>query len=186
MNTANKLTVLRMVLVPFFVLFMLCEGIPYSMLWALLIFAVASLTDHIDGKLARERNMVTNFGKFLDPMADKILVLSAMICLIQIGLCHPVVVIVVIAREFLVSSLRLVAASQSIVIAAGRSGKIKTASQMISIVAALAMQSIEKVFGLGIPVALISQCLMWLTAAIAIWSGAEYIIKNYKLIDPKQ
>lgn len=186
MNTANKLTVLRMVMVPFFVLFMLCKEIPYSTIWALAIFAVASLTDHIDGKLARERNMVTNFGKFLDPMADKILVLSAMICMIPLGLCHPIVVIIVIAREFLVSSLRLVAASQSIVIAAGRSGKIKTASQMISIVAVLALQSIENVFCLGIPVPLISQCLMWLTAAIAVWSGTEYIIKNYRLIDPKQ
>ena len=111
MNICNKLTVFRIILVPFFVFFMLWPGIPYSALWSLIIFAAASYTDHLDGKLARERNMVTNFGKFLDPMADKILVLSAMVCMVTVDLCSPVVLIIVLAREFLVSSLRLVAAS---------------------------------------------------------------------------
>ena len=133
MNICNKLTVLRIILVPFFVLFMLCSDIPCSALWALIIFAVASYTDHLDGKLARERNLITNFGKFLDPMADKILVLSAMVCMVTSNLCSPVVLIIVLARELLVSSLRLVAASQNVVIAADKSGKLKTATQMVSI-----------------------------------------------------
>lgn len=185
MNICNKLTIFRIILVPFFVLFMLCTDIPYSTLWALIIFAVASYTDHLDGKLARERNMITNFGKFLDPMADKILVLSAMVCMVTADLCSPIVLIIVLAREFLVSSLRLVAASQNVVLAADKSGKLKTASQMISIIGVLALLSINQIFGTDIPVAEISATLMWITAAIAVYSGAEYIIKNRSLIDIK-
>lgn len=185
MNICNKLTVFRIILVPFFVLFMLCSAIPYSSLWALIIFAVASYTDHLDGKLARERNMVTNFGKFLDPMADKILVLSAMVCMVTVDLCSPVVLIIVLAREFLVSSLRLVAASQNVVIAADKSGKIKTATQMISIIVVLLLCSINQLFGTEIPVSPISHCLMWLTAALTVYSGTEYIIRNRSLIEIK-
>ena len=185
MNICNRLTVFRIILVPFFVLFMLCSAIPYSSLWALIIFAVASYTDHLDGKLARERNMVTNFGKFLDPMADKILVLSAMVCMVTVDLCSPVVLIIVLAREFLVSSLRLVAASQNVVIAADKSGKIKTATQMISIIVVLLLCSINQLFGTEIPVSPISHCLMWLTAALTVYSGAEYIIRNRSLIEIK-
>ena len=185
MNICNKLTVIRIALVPFFVLFMLCSGIPYSALWSLIIFTVASYTDHLDGKLARERNMVTNFGKFLDPMADKILVLSAMVCMVTANLCSPVVLIIVLAREFLVSSLRLVAASQNVVIAADKSGKIKTATQMVSIVVILILLSINQLFGAEIPVAPISHCLMWLTAILTVYSGTEYIIRNRSLIEIK-
>jgi len=185
MNICNKLTVFRIILVPFFVLFMLCPGIPYSALWSLIIFAVASYSDHLDGKLARERNMVTNFGKFLDPMADKILVLSAMVCMVTVDLCSPVVLIIVLAREFLVSSLRLVAASQNVVIAADKSGKIKTATQMVSIVVILILLSINQVFGAEIPVAPISHCLMWFTAALTVYSGTEYIVRNRSLIEIK-
>lgn len=134
MNLPNRLTVLRILLVPVLVLFLLCEQISFSTIWALVIFVAASITDYLDGKIARRRNMITNFGKFLDPMADKILVISAMICFSYMDLCSPVVLIIVIAREFMVSSLRLVAASQGIVLAAGWSGKLKTASQMVSIV----------------------------------------------------
>jgi len=185
MNICNKLTVIRIALVPFFVLFMLCSGIPYSALWSLIIFTVASYTDHLDGKLARERNMVTNFGKFLDPMADKILVLSAMVCMVTANMCSPVVLIIVLAREFLVSSLRLVAASQNVVIAADKSGKIKTATQMVSIVVILILLSINQVFGAEIPVAPISHCLMWFTAALTVYSGTEYIVRNRSLIEIK-
>jgi len=129
--------------------------------------------------------MVTNFGKFLDPMADKILVLSAMVCMVTVDLCSPVVLIIVLAREFLVSSLRLVAASQNVVIAADKSGKIKTATQMVSIVVILTLLSINQLFGTEIPVAPISHCLMWLTAALTVYSGAEYIIRNRSLIEIK-
>lgn len=185
MNICNKLTIFRIILVPFFLLFMLCPGISYSSLWALVIFAVASYTDYLDGKLARERNMVTNFGKFLDPVADKILVLSAMVCMVSANLCSPVVLIIVLAREFLVSSLRLVAASQNVVIAADKSGKIKTATQMISIVVILILLSINQLFGTDIPVVPISHCLMWLTTALTVYSGVEYIIRNHSLIEVK-
>lgn len=185
MNLPNRLTLLRMVLVPFMVLFLLCDAIPLSYLWALLVFVAASLTDFLDGKIARSRDLVTNFGKFLDPMADKVLVLSAMICLIP-DLCSPVVVIIVAAREFMVSSLRLVAAAQGIVLAAGWSGKAKTASQMVSIVVVLLMCSITQITGLELPTVLVSQILMWITAALAVYSGLEYLVKNWKLVNPKQ
>ena len=185
MNICNKLTVLRIILVPFFVLFMLWSDIPCSALWALIIFAVASYTDHLDGKLARERNLITNFGKFLDPMADKILVLSAMVCMVTSNLCSPVVLIIVLARELLVSSLRLVAASQNVVIAADKSGKLKTATQMVSIVVILLLLSINQIFGTALPVIQISHVLMWITAVLTVYSGAEYIIRNRSLIDIK-
>lgn len=186
MNLPNRLTLLRMVLVPFLVLFMLCNQIPYSDLFALLVFIVASITDFFDGKIARSRNLVTNLGKFLDPMADKVLVLSAMICLSSGGLCHPVIVIIVASREFMISSLRLVAASQGIVLAAGWLGKVKTASQMISIVVVLSMLSINQMLSMELPTALVSSCLMWATAFIAMLSGVEYLAHNRKLVDPKQ
>ena len=185
MNICNKLTVFRIILVPFFVLFMLCTSIPYSALWSLIIFAVASYTDHLDGKIARKRNMITDFGKFLAPMADKILVLSAMVCMVTGGLCSPVVLIAILAREFLVSSLRLVAASQNVVIAADKSGKIKTATQMFSIVAVLIMLSINQLFGTEIPVSPISNTLMWICAVLTVYSGAEYIIRNRSIIKEK-
>lgn len=186
MNLPNRLTLLRMVLVPFLVLFMLCKQIPYSDLFALLVFVIASITDFFDGKIARSRNLVTNFGKFLDPMADKVIVLSAMICLSSVSLCHPVVVIIVASREFMISSLRLVAASQGIVLAAGWSGKVKTASQMISIVVVLAMLSINQFFNIELLIVPISNCLMWITAFITVYSGIEYLIQNRKLVDHEQ
>ena len=186
LNLANRLTVLRIFLVPVFVLFMLWRSNPSSPLIALGIFAVASVTDYADGKIARKRNMVTDFGKFLDPIADKILVLSAMICMVPSGLCSPVVVIIVIAREFLVSSLRLVAASHGVVIAAGRSGKLKTASQMLSVILILTLESIGSVSGFDLRTHTISNILMWLTCAITVYSGAEYLFKNKNFIDPEK
>lgn len=185
MNLPNRLTVLRILLVPVLVLFLLCEQIPFSTIWALVIFVAASITDYLDGKIARRRNMITNFGKFLDPMADKILVISAMICFSYMDLCSPVVLIIVIAREFMVSSLRLVAASQGIVLAAGWSGKLKTASQMVSIVTILLMLSISQLIMAEWPISGISHSLMWLTAGMAVYSGIEYLIKNRKMIDEK-
>lgn len=185
MNLPNRLTVLRIILVPFLVLFLLCEQIPFSMMWALFIFAAASITDYLDGKIARSRNLITNFGKFLDPMADKILVISTMICFCYIDLCSPIVLIIVVAREFMVSSLRLIAAAQGIVLAAGRSGKIKTASQMVSIVVILLMLSICQITLVEWPVSEISHIFMWITAVITVYSGIEYLIKNRKTISEK-
>lgn len=182
-NLPNKLTILRMVMTPFLVLFMLMN-FKFSPLLAFIIFAAASITDFIDGKVARSRNLVTDFGKFLDPIADKIIVLSVLICLIPKGLCSPVVVVIVIFREFIVSSLRLLAASNNVVLAAEKSGKVKTAFQMISLTLILFLRSVTSLFAVGMPVAVISNILMWLTAAITLYSGLEYMVRNRKYINP--
>jgi CDP-diacylglycerol--glycerol-3-phosphate 3-phosphatidyltransferase len=183
MNLPNKLTVLRIILVPFFVLFLLVDSIPYNYLWALIVFAVASITDCLDGNIARKYNLVTNFGKFLDPLADKVLVLAAMIGFIELGLSSSVVVIIVIAREFLVTSLRLVAASDGTVIAASIYGKIKTILQMFSIVAILLLKTIDQFTPTGWDIDLISNVLMWITAVIAVISGWDYLWKNRHCIN---
>ena len=131
MNLPNKLTVLRIIMVPFFVFFMLTDVGGAANKWiALAIFAVASLTDLLDGKIARKYNLVTNFGKFMDPLADKLLVCSAMICLIPSGKLAAEIVIIIIAREFIISGFRLVASDNGIVIAASYWGKFKTVFQM--------------------------------------------------------
>ena len=132
MNTPNKLTVARMILVPFLVLFMLTDlGGEANRYIALAIFVVASVTDWFDGKLARKYNLVTNFGKFMDPLADKLLVCSAMICFVGLGTLAPWIVIIIVAREFIISGFRLIAAENGRVIAAGIWGKAKTVVQMI-------------------------------------------------------
>ena len=133
MNLPNKLTVLRMAMVPFFVGALLWQGLPHRYLVALLLFVAASYTDHLDGKIARSRNLITNFGKFMDPLADKILVISALICFVSLDLINPWWVLVIVAREFLVTSLRLVAADEGVVIAANKWGKAKTVSQIVAI-----------------------------------------------------
>lgn len=125
MNLPNKLTVLRMAMVPFFVGALLWQELPHRYLVALLLFVAASYTDHLDGKIARSRNLITNFGKFMDPLADKILVISALICFVSLDLINPWWVLVIVAREFLVTSLRLVAADEGVVIAANKWGKAK-------------------------------------------------------------
>lgn len=132
MNLPNKLTILRTILIPFFLIFI------YTDFWgkgnayiAVAIFIIASLTDLLDGKIARKYNLVTNFGKFMDPLADKLLVCSAMIAFIELGLMPAWIVIIIIAREFIISGFRLIAAEKNVVIAAGMSGKIKTTVQMI-------------------------------------------------------
>lgn len=136
LNLPNKLTILRTILIPFFLTALLCDEkyggfIPYGNWIALAIFAAASITDMLDGKIARKYDLVTNFGKFMDPLADKLLVSSAMIAFVDIGRIPCWIVIVIIAREFIISGFRLVAADNGIVIAAGIWGKIKTAEQMV-------------------------------------------------------
>ena len=131
MNTPNKLTILRVILIPFFVLFLLTDlGGEYSNYIALAIFAAASLTDLLDGKIARKYHLVTNFGKFMDPLADKLLVCSALICFVEMGVLPAWMVIVIISREFIISGFRLVASDNGVVIAASYWGKFKTVSQM--------------------------------------------------------
>ena len=181
MNTPNKLTVLRVLLVPLFLVFLLVGQIPAHYLLALIVFVVASATDSLDGHLARKNDQVTTFGKFLDPLADKILVLSAMISFIEIGLCGSLVVVIMIAREFMVTSLRLVAVSgDGTVIAAGLLGKVKTVVQMVSVdlILILCMLSEWSILPAGISVPVLAESLMWISAILSVVSGAQYIWKN--------
>ena len=135
MNTPNKLTIARMIIVPFLVIFLLTGwGGEANRYISLTLFVVASVTDWFDGYLARKNNLVTNFGKFMDPLADKLLVCSAMICMIDLKRLPAWFVIIIIAREFIISGFRLIAAENGIVIAANYWGKFKTASQMIMII----------------------------------------------------
>lgn len=189
MNLPNKLTVMRVVMVPFFVAFMLIGAIPYNYLWALLVFAAASITDMLDGKIAQKYNLITNFGKFLDPLADKILVASALICFVQLGWCSAWVTALILAREFVVSGVRLVAASsdKKVVIAAGMLGKMKTAMTMVAICVIIFMWILVQ-FGAitpeGFPIQLISDILMYIAAALTVASGVQYLYDYREFIDP--
>lgn len=180
MNTPNKLTLLRICLVPVFLLFFLCGGIPLHNLWALLVFAAASVTDALDGHIARSRNLITDFGKFLDPVADKVLVFAALVAFIDFKWASSVAVIIMIAREFLVSSLRMVAADNGTVIAAGKLGKLKTAVTMASIVTVLVLAALSDLGGVFalLPIGTVSNVLVWVSAVITVISGIEYLWKN--------
>ncbi len=174
MNLPNKLTVLRVIMVPFFVFFMLTDVGGAANKWiALVLFIVASLTDMLDGKIARKYNLVTNFGKFMDPLADKLLVCSAMICLIPSGKLPTAVVIVIIAREFIISGFRLVAAEQGIVIAASYWGKFKTTFQMIAVV--LMILNFEALSA-------VTLICTWAALILTIISLVDYIAKNHKVL----
>ncbi len=189
MNTPNKLTIMRICLVPFMVLFLLADWIPLHYLWALILFVAASITDAIDGHLARKHHLITDFGKFLDPLADKILVISALICFVQMGACNAVVVIVVIAREFLVSALRLVAVGGGKVIAASYWGKLKTVSQMLAIIYELIFWSLTSILGNAMSGVWfgwghgIGEVLLWISTLLTVISGIDYIWKNRAFID---
>lgn len=175
MNLPNKLTVLRVLMVPFFVLFMLTDIGGAANKWiALAIFCVASLTDMLDGKIARARNLVTNFGKFMDPLADKLLVCSAMICMITTGQLAAWIVIIIIAREFIISGFRLVAADAGIVIAASYWGKLKTVAQMAMIIVLLA--DFGGVFDM------IGNILIWVSLILTIVSLVDYVKKNIQVL----
>ncbi len=176
MNLPNKLTVLRVALIPIFLVFLLIPSIPYNLLFALAVFAVASLTDALDGHIARKHNLVTNFGKFLDPLADKALVMAALVGMVDLKLASSVAVIIIIAREFMVSGLRMVAASD-VVIAAGIWGKLKTAFTMIAIVVILFLE------GIGIHIGWLNEVLIWVSTALTVISGAQYLWGYRKFID---
>ncbi|MDD3279819.1 MAG: CDP-diacylglycerol--glycerol-3-phosphate 3-phosphatidyltransferase [Lachnospiraceae bacterium] len=175
MNTPNKLTLLRIIMIPFFVLFMLAPITGAADKWiALVIFVVASLTDTLDGYLARRDNLVTNFGKFMDPLADKLLVCSAMICLIDVGSIPSWVVIIIIAREFIISGFRLIASDNGIVIAASWWGKLKTISQMLMVIVLIA--------DLGGIFDTIGVILIVLATILTIVSLVDYLWKNRQVI----
>lgn len=170
MNLPNKLTILRVLLIPFFVFFLLVPVAgPASRYIALVVFIVASLTDMADGKIARKYNLVTNFGKFMDPLADKLLVCSALICFIEMGLLPAWIVIIIISREFIISGFRLVASDNGVVIAASYWGKFKTTSQMIMIILLIA-----QIPGFD----LLEQIFIYIALILTVVSLLDYLIKN--------
>lgn len=175
MNTPNKLTVMRMIMVPIFVVVLLANLFGDVSKWvALGLFVVASMTDWLDGYLARKYHLVTDFGKFMDPLADKLLVCSAMICLIDLGKIPSWVVIIIIAREFIISGFRLVAADNGIVIAASYWGKFKTVFQMLMIIVML--------MDLGGVFATVELVLMYAALILTVISLVDYIWKNKQVI----
>lgn len=170
MNLPNKLTVFRVCCIPVFVVLMLVETIPYNNYIALAIFIIASLTDLLDGKIARKYNLVTNFGKFMDPLADKLLVSAALICLSPAKI-PAWVVIIIISRELFISGFRILAADQGIVLAAGWWGKFKTTFQMVMIIV-LILDIPNKVFDV------LGWVLIWISLALTVISMIDYVYKN--------
>lgn len=191
MNTPNKLTVLRIILTPLFLLALLIE-FPHHYLVSLLIFAFASITDFIDGNMARKYNLITDFGKFLDPLADKMLTTAAFLAFIELKIGTGIVWItfIILIREFLITSLRLISSGKGKVIAANMWGKLKTVSQMVSIVYILASQYLlTLVDASGIVVTtvnVITDIVLWASAVLTIISGAVYVNQNKQFIDPSK
>lgn len=183
MNLPNKLTLLRVILVPFYVFFMLTDIVPYSPVIALAIFAAASATDVLDGHIARSRNLVTTFGKFLDPLADKVLVVSALMCMVERGVIGAVPVIIIVAREFMVSGLRLVTANEGVVVAAGIWGKLKTAFTMVAQVVIMLGMCFPFEGQTAEIAAVVYQVLIWTATALTVISGAVYLKGYWKYID---
>ena len=175
MNLPNKLTTLRVIMIPFFVFFLLWqngENRTFRMI-ALALFIIASLTDLLDGKIARKYNLVTNFGKFMDPLADKLLVCSALICLIELNALPAWMVIIIIRREFIIRGFSLIASANGVVIAASYWGKFKTTFQMVSVVLLI----------LDIPaLAFVTTICVWIALVLTIVSLVDYIYKNHKIL----
>lgn len=176
MNLPNKLTLLRILMIPVFLVVLLGGFLPHANYIAAAVFAAASLTDLLDGYIARSRNLITNFGKFADPLADKLLVAAAVIAFVEMGQLSAWVVIIIISREFIVTGVRLIAAEKQIVLAADFSGKIKTATQMAMVIYILLGFSFT-----GADV--IKTALVIASVALSIYSACEYIVKNRKLFN---
>ena len=169
MNLPNKLTMFRVILIPFFIVFLLMPITPYDKWIALAIFVIASLTDLLDGKIARKYNLVTNFGKFMDPLADKLLVCSALICLIELDKIPSWMVIVIVSREFIISGFRLVASDNGVVIAASYFGKFKTTFQMLAVCLMIADLPALHV---------VTQVVLWIAVILTVVSLIDYLVKN--------
>lgn len=191
MNLPNKLTLTRVILIPFFLLFMYLK-VPFHFLIALVIFSAASITDALDGKIARKNNLVTNFGKFLDPLADKVLVIAALTVFVELSEVNmgAIPLIIISAREFMVSGLRLLAANSGTVVAAGIWGKLKTAFTMVAIIAILLWLSLRGDFSVSFSEGIISAVenvitpiLIWTATVLTVVSGAVYLKGYWHLID---
>ena len=175
MNLPNKLTVLRVIMIPFFVVMLMLDGGANQMYRyiAAAIFIIASFTDFLDGSIARKYGLVTNFGKFMDPLADKLLVCSALICLIALGQLPAWMVLIIISREFIISGFRLVASDNGVVIAASYWGKWKTVFQMISVI--LLIVNVEAL-------SMITNIALWIALALTVISLVDYIVKNIGIL----
>lgn len=191
MNLPNKLTVFRVILVPFFVFFLLADFIPHNYIFALILFAVASYTDHLDGKIARRDNLITNFGKFMDPLADKIMVMAALICFVALGHTNSWFVILIMFREFAVTSIRLVASSSGKVIAANNWGKLKTVSQIVAILVVILAQYIIQLGSYGVFALpgnaefiayIVGEVFMAIATLLSLISGGIYLKDNWDAI----
>ena len=176
MNLPNKLTLFRVILIPFFVVFMLVDITGFDKWISLAIFIIASLTDLLDGKIARKYNLVTNFGKFMDPLADKLLVCSALVCLVALAKIPAWVVIVIISREFIISGFRLIASDNGVVIAASYFGKFKTTFQMVMI--CLMIADIETI-------SILTEVVMWIAVILTVISLIDYLVKNKDVMKEK-
>lgn len=177
MNLPNKLTMFRVILIPFFVVFMLVDITSADKWISLAIFIIASLTDLLDGKIARKYNLVTNFGKFMDPLADKLLVCSALICLVELSKIPAWIVIIIIAREFIISGFRLIASDNGVVIAASYFGKFKTTFQMLMI--CLMIADIEAI-------SILTTVVMWIAVLLTVISLIDYLVKNKDVMKEKK
>lgn len=178
MNLPNKITLFRVFMIPLFLVFMLVPGIQYGRFIAAGIFIIAALSDFVDGYIARKHNLVTNFGKFMDPLADKLLVSSALICFVELKLLAAWIVIIIIAREFIISGFRLIASDNGVVIAASWWGKLKTNVQMIL--------SVMLIINLDYPVInILEQVAIYLAVFLTLVSLIDYMIKNKRVFSEK-
>jgi len=181
MNLPNKITIFRVILIPVFLVLLYIDAIPGNKWLALAVFIIASLSDMVDGKIARKYNLVTDFGKFMDPLADKLLVSSAMIALIELGRIPAWIVIVIISREFIISGFRLVAADNGIVIAAGWWGKVKTAVTMVML--CVMIPDLANVFpNATSPIHIFEQVLIYVSLILTVISLFDYLVKNKAVI----
>ena len=187
LNLPNKLTLIRMFLAPIYLALMLIE-FPYHYTVALAVFAIASLTDMLDGKIARKNNLITVFGKLLDPLADKMLTTAALLAFMREGWCSIWIVMIVLTREFAVAGVRLIATAQGIVIPANYWGKAKTVSQMVFTIVIMLLAELDATFDIfanagWFTLARVSNIMLWITAVLTVVSGITYFVDSKKLID---
>ncbi len=181
MNLANKITIGRIILAPIFMVFLLLR-IPYGEFIACAIFIIASVTDALDGYIARSRKQVTTFGKFLDPLADKLLISAALITLVGMAKLHPIVAFIIISREFAVTGLRVIAAGEGIVISASKLGKFKTILQIVAVSAIMLHAGFRSLPVVNISLSYLVDITVFLAVVITIVSGVDYFNKNRKII----
>lgn len=191
LNVPNLLTIARIIITPIFLAVILMDTLPHRFLIACIVFSIASITDAIDGHLARKNNQITNFGKFLDPIADKILTTSALLAFMSVGLCNIWIVMLILTREFAIASVRMIAATNGVVIPANIWGKIKTVSQMVFTILIMLLgetweilSNTNKILFEKLPdLSLISNGLLWITAILTVISGVIYLNDSKKIID---